>query len=154
MSSIAFVPATPGDLDLIAGMMRELYEYDRLPFDGTRARRALGGLIADDRVGRAFLIKEDAVVAGYVVLTFQYGLEVGGRETFVDELFIKEPHRGRGLGRRTFQFLDEFCRQNHILAIHLAVELHNERARRFYESIGFGPPRRYMMSRPVPPAAR
>ncbi len=152
MTSVHFVPAVPGDLDAILGMMRDLYAYDRLEFEQARARRALGGLVADDRVGRAFLIQEDDVVVGYVVLTFQYGLEVGGRETFVDELFIKEPHRGRGLGRRTFQFLDEFCRQNRILAIHLAVELPNERARRFYESIGFGAPRRYMMSRPVPPA--
>jgi len=152
MTSVRFVPAAPGDLDVILGMMRDLYAYDRLEFDAARARRALGGLIADDRVGRAFLIQEGDGVVGYVVLTFQYGLEVGGRETFVDELFIKEPHRGRGLGRRTFEFLDQFCRQNRILAIHLAVELPNERARRFYESVGFAAPRRYMMSRPVPQA--
>jgi GNAT superfamily N-acetyltransferase len=152
MTSVRFVPATPDNLDLIVGMMRDLYQFDRLPFEEARARRALGGLIADDRVGRAFLIQEGDVVVGYVVLTFQYGLEVGGRETFVDELFIKEPHRGRGLGRQTFRFLDGFCRENGILAIHLAVELPNEQARRFYESIGFGAPHRYMMSRPVPPA--
>ena len=101
MTPVRFVPATPGDLDTILAMMRDLYAYDRLEFEEARARRALGGLIADDRVGRAFLIEEGDVVAGYVVLTFQYGLEVGGRETFVDELFIKEPHRGRGLGRRS-----------------------------------------------------
>jgi GNAT superfamily N-acetyltransferase len=152
MPVVRFVPATPADLDAIVAIMRDLYAYDRLEFVEARARRALGGLIADDRVGRAFLIEADEAVVGYVVLTFQYGLEVGGRETFVDELFIKEPHRGRGLGRQTFRFLDGFCRENGILAIHLAVELPNERARRFYESIGFGAPHRYMMSRPVRPA--
>jgi GNAT superfamily N-acetyltransferase len=70
----------------------------------------------------------------------------------VDELFIHEPHRGRGLGRKTFEFLDRYCRDQGIQAIHVGVEVRNERARRFYESIGFEPPHRYMMSRPVPPA--
>jgi ribosomal protein S18 acetylase RimI-like enzyme len=150
LTSISFAPATTADLETVFSMMRALYEYDRLDFEESRLRRALLGLLQDGRLGRVFLIRDGEAVAGYVALTFQYGLEAGGREIFIDELFIKEPHRGRGLGRDALKFLDELARFEGAVALHLAVEIHNTKAQGFYLAAGFGEPRRYLMSRSVP----
>ncbi len=46
-----------------------------------------------------WLIRHGGQTVGYVVLTFDYGLEYGGREMFIDELYVRASHRavsGRG----------------------------------------------------------
>ncbi len=38
----------------------------------------------------------DGTAAGYAALTFGFSLEVGGRDAFIDELFLIEAARGKG----------------------------------------------------------
>ena len=46
-------------------------------------------MLGDPRLGRLFAIDDDGSVVGYLVLTFGFSLEFGGRNAVVDELFEK-----------------------------------------------------------------
>jgi GNAT superfamily N-acetyltransferase len=147
MADPVFKPVAQDDLDVALVLMREFYAHEGLAFDEAAAGRALLGLIGDDRFGRAFLIGLETDVAGYAVLTFGYSLEFQGRDAFVDELYLREPYRGRGLGKRALEFLSEVCAQQGIRALHLEVERANYRAQAVYREFKFQDHDRYLMTK-------
>ena len=98
--NVNFKPATVADLELLVGFMRALYAHDEIAFNEAIARRATVELLNDETKGRVWLVEADGEQVGYVVLTYGYSLEFHGRDALVDELFLTETARGRGLGRR------------------------------------------------------
>ena len=144
---VTFRPAAPDDLELLIELMRGLYEHDRLPFDEQVARRGTQQLMADESLGRIWLIETDGAAAGYVVMTYSFSLEYHGRDALVDEFFLRREARGRGVGRRALEFVAEFCRAEGIRAIHLAVDHTNERAQSVYQQFGFVAHERFLMTK-------
>jgi ribosomal protein S18 acetylase RimI-like enzyme len=147
MIDLNFKLATPDDVETLLAMMRGLYAHDRLAFDETVARRALRGLIDNNKLGRVFLILLANEVAGYAVLTFGYSLEFHGRDAFVDELYLRDEYRGRGIGKRALQFLTEVCAAEGVEALHLEVERSNTSAQAVYRKFGFKDHDRYLMTK-------
>ena len=142
-----FDPATPEDEDVILGMMRELYEHEGIWFDEGRQRAALTRLLADDALGRAWVVRAGGgEPAGYLVLTLGYSLEFGGRDAFVDELLVRERFRGSGLGKRAIGVAVEACRALGVQALHLEVERANTGAQGLYRRLGFHDHDRYLMT--------
>jgi GNAT superfamily N-acetyltransferase len=144
-----FVQAGPADAELLVGMMREFYEHERMEFEEGAARRALGELLGDRRLGRVHLIREGAEVAGYLVLTFGFSLEFGGRDAFVDELFLRANWRGRGVGRRALEFAAEVCRGEGVRALHLEVDHVNTVAQALYRKSGFRDHDRHLLTKRI-----
>jgi len=147
MADPVFEPATSDEIEMLVAMMRELYAYDGLAFDEAIARRALMGVIDNETFGRVFLIRLGNEVAGYAVLTFGYSLEFHGRDAFVDELYLRNKYRGRGIGKRALQFLTEVCANEGVSALHLEVERENTSAQAVYRKFGFEDHDRYLMTK-------
>ena len=144
---VNFKPAAPADGELLISMMRGLYEHDQLEFDEQAARGGLMQLLGDEALGRVWLIEVDGAPAGYVVLTYGFSLEYHGRDALIDEFFIVESLRGRGVGRQALGFVAAFCRAQGLRAVHLAVDYTNERAQRVYRQFGFAAQARFLMTR-------
>jgi ribosomal protein S18 acetylase RimI-like enzyme len=139
--------AEAGDAGALLSMMRELNEHEGMAFDEPKARAALAQLIADGRFGVAHLILFGDEPAGYLVVTFGFSIEFGGRDAFVDELFIKDEFRGRGVGKAALGRAEEVCRARGIRALHLEVERANERAQTLYRKSGFRDHDRYLLTK-------
>lgn len=134
------------DLDLVLDLMQGLYAFDHIPFNLARARRALLVLLADSSLGRVCLVEADGEAIGYAALTWGYSLEFGGRFALLDELFIREAHRGQGAGRQLLAFLETLCRMLGLQALRLEVERANHGARDLYTKVGFEPHDRDLMT--------
>ena len=147
MADPVFKPATSDETGILIAMMSELYAYDSLKFDEAIARRALQTIIGDEKFGRVFLILLADEIAGYAVLTFGYSLEFHGRDAFVDELYLRDEHRGQGIGKRALQFLTEVCATAGVNALHLEVERENTSAQAVYRKFGFEDHDRYLMTK-------
>ena len=143
----SFRPADPDDADALVGMMRELYEHERIAFEGPAARAALARLLADDSCGLAYLLLLGGEVAGYLVITFGYSLEFRGRDAFVDELYVRDEFRGRGAGTAALEFAAGVCRERGVRALHLEVERQNSGAQAVYRRAGFADHDRYLLTR-------
>jgi GNAT superfamily N-acetyltransferase len=90
--------AQPSDHAAIVSLMGAFYREEGLPVH-PRGEAALHALLADPSLGFALLAEAGGAVVGYVVVTFGFSLELGGRDAFIDELFVDHGHRRRGLGR-------------------------------------------------------
>jgi ribosomal protein S18 acetylase RimI-like enzyme len=142
-----FRPATPADEPTLLELMREFYAEDRMPLDEAAARAALRGVLGDPSRGSAVLIEVDGAVAGYLVVCFGWSLEFQGRDAFVDELFLRAPFRGRGIGTRALEVAAELCRGSGVRALHLEVERGKTRAQLLYRRAGFVDRDHYLMTR-------
>jgi diamine N-acetyltransferase len=146
---LAFRLAGLTDIDLLVEFMREFYEFDQHTFDEQVARSALRKLLRDDSFGRGWLIQIDGSEIGYVVLTLGFSLIYGGRDAFIDELYIRAEHRGRGIGRRTLEFIEGACRSLGVGALHLEVGRGNTNAQAVYRKFGFEDHDQYLMTKLV-----
>ena len=149
--SLTFKTAEESDTELLLRLMRELYEHDRTPFEIDVARTALKGIINDGSHGRVWVARLGDEVVGYAVLTLGYSLEFHGRDAILDELFIRQPYRGRGMGKQILRFVEQACGELGIRALHLVVERENINAQAFYRKIGFQTQDRYLMTKWVAP---
>jgi len=145
-----FTLAEMADLDRLLELNRQLHDFFNEPFEGDFTRQAMAGLIADRSLGRLWLIQAGDQSVGYVVLTLSYSLEYGGREAFIDELFIQSDHRQQGIGTATLAFVDDQCQKLGIRALHLEVDRDNAPARHLYAKAGFVTNSRYLMTRRYP----
>jgi ribosomal protein S18 acetylase RimI-like enzyme len=125
------------DLEAILKLHRDFFEEDHYAFREEESRANLRLLLGDPRLGRLFAIDDDGSVVGYLVLTFGFSLEFGGRNAVVDELYLAPTHRGRGLGTKALAAAEKVCRELGFHAIHLVVERYKKDAQALYRRVGF-----------------
>lgn len=130
-------PILASDIDLVVAMMREFYAIDNYPMDEHRSRKLLTEFIENDSPGKGWLIVSDGDVVGYVILTFVVSFEFGGRIAFVDELYLSDRARGKGIGRETVAFIKAEAEILDVKMLYLEVEHHNTLAQKLYLSAGF-----------------
>jgi GNAT superfamily N-acetyltransferase len=142
-----FRAAVAADVDAIVAMMSGYYEQDGYTFVAEEARAAALMLIGDPTLGRLWVAFEGKTVVGYVAVALGFSFEYRGREAFVDELFIAESYRGRGLGREALELAETYCREAGVNALHLEVEGHRGTALELYRRRGFEDFDRYLMTK-------
>lgn len=139
--------AVPADLDILLPMVREFWVIEKLHFVEPEVRRALAGLLASPQYGLVILAESAGAPIGYLALTLGYSLEFLGRDAFVDEIYLRDAYRGKGIGDRAIDLAVEKCRELGVRALHLEVDHVNPRARALYERVGFTAHDRALMTR-------
>jgi len=130
-------------------MMRALEQADpgATPFDEPRRRVIFDQFVRDSPYGRAWLVVEGEHPIGYVVLTISFSFEYRGCDAYIDELYIAEEHRGRGIGRRAMAFVETMAHELGVNAMHLEVSRANTAALELYRRIGYVDHDRYLMTK-------
>jgi diamine N-acetyltransferase len=144
---IAYHLAHKNDIEEILQMMAAFNAIDSYPFSADLTRANLNKFITNENLGRLWMIRSGETVVGYVVLTFGFSFEFKGTTAFIDELFLKEPYRGKGLGGQIIDFIQLQARQLQLKALHLEVEKHNEKGKKLYTKKGFKEHNRVLMTR-------
>lgn len=137
--------ATRADIPQLLELIRAYHEFDHFDFDEADSRVAVEQLLADETLGRIWFIVENGALVGYLCICFGYSLEFLGRDSFIDEFFLIESARGRGLGTRALQSAVHEIRALGIRALHLEVERENENAQKLYRKLGFEDRRRFFV---------
>lgn len=142
-----FRPVTPATLDPVLAFMARLYAQDALPFDSARARSAAEWLLAAPGRGGIWLIEGDGAAAGYIVLTACVSLEFRGPFALLDELYLDDEWRGRGLGAQAIDFAADWARSRGMAAVRLETAHDNLRAQSLYRKCGFVLHDRHLMTK-------
>lgn len=139
-----FRPATLEDVSSLLALQEEFYASEGYPFERDAKERAMRELVANPVFGRLFVIGD---FAGYLVVTFGFSLEFGGRDAFIDELYVVASSRGQGFGSEALTIAERACVEEGIHALHLEVEFANERARALYARSGYSAHERHLMTK-------
>jgi GNAT superfamily N-acetyltransferase len=146
---IRFEPARPEHADIFIEMMHALERADpgTTPFDEQRRRVIFDQFVRASPYGRAWLITEADQPVGYVVLTVSFSFEYRGCDAFIDELYIAEECRRRGIGRRAMEFVETVAHELGVNAMHLEVSPANAEALELYRRRGYVDHGRYLMTK-------
>jgi diamine N-acetyltransferase len=146
---IRFEPARTEHAGIFVAMMRalEIADPGSSQFDEDRRRVIFKEFINDQTFGRAWLILEGEEPVGYVVLTVSFSFEYRGLDAFIDELYVEKEHRGRGIGRRAMEFVEEAAGGLGVNAIHLEVSKDNDAALELYRRAGYVDHGRHLMTK-------
>ena len=129
---ISFKPLEIADISIITQMMQDFYAIDNYPMDVEVAKTLFQEFISNEHLGKSWLIYSENEIVGYIILTFIFSFEYGGKIAFVDELFIKETARGKGFGKEAIQFIQQEVPKLSLKLLYLEVEPHNENAQKLY----------------------
>ncbi|HLA56814.1 MAG TPA: GNAT family N-acetyltransferase [Flavobacterium sp.] len=125
------------DIGIIVPLMQEFYAIDGYPMDVELASTLFSTFIDNENLGQAWLIFSNDEIVGYVILTFIFSFEYKGKIAFIDELYLKDAARGKGIGRQTVGFIKAEAKNHQLKLIYLEVEHHNSNAQQLYLSADF-----------------
>ena len=129
--------AGPADAPRLMPMVQAMQAEAGIEMDEAAREDAVLPLLEGSPLGAVWLIGPQMAPVGFVVVTFGWSIEMGGMDGFVDEIWIREKVRGRGMGTEALSQLMPTLAEAGLKALHLEVGPENERAMRLYKRWGF-----------------
>ncbi len=133
-------PATEADLGVIEALIRALAEYERMRdevvMDAALLRRNLFG---ERRFAEVLIAEENSEAAGFALFFHNFSTFVGRPGIYLEDLFVKPEHRGKGYGKALLRRLAEIAVERECGRLEWAVLDWNEPAIGFYQSLGARP---------------
>jgi ribosomal protein S18 acetylase RimI-like enzyme len=139
MADLTLRAARSADLATLLAMVGAYHAEEGLaPVDSLDA--VLAPLLSPNSPhGQIFFLDASATTVGYLALTFGYSIELGGRDAYIDELWITPTQRQRGYARAAIDRLLATLQAEGLRAVHLEVAPNNRAANRLYANAGLVP---------------
>ena len=120
----------------VINMMRTFYATPFVSTNGSEEifEANLDACISESPYLEGYVFQENGEILGYGMLAKSFSTEFGKPCIWVEDLYIKDEYRGRGIGSNFFKFIEELY-PDHLFR--LEVESENERALRVYKYMGY-----------------
>lgn len=129
-------PATVDDAALLRSMILELAEYEReLECVSIREEDLVQGGFGENPCFRSLIAEWGGEPVGYAVF-FGYFSTWVGRGLFLEDLFVRESFRGRGIGTALLASVARLAIAEKCYGIHWEVLHWNENAIEMYKALG------------------
>lgn len=126
----------PEDREIYIQLSKEFYSSDAVlhaipdeNFEKTFELLMKGTPYAD-----CYIFEHEGEAAGYALLAKTWSTEAGGNVIWLDEIYIRDKFRGKGIGTDFFAYLDSIA---DTARLRLEAEPDNEAAIRLYKRTGF-----------------
>ncbi len=134
--SIEYREATELDVPLILQYIRELADYEKLLHEVVATEEDLKRTLFDNNKGAFSIIAEDNNnPVGFALCFYNYSTFQGKYGIYIEDLYVPEDHRGKGIGKGFFKFLAQKAMDEDCGRIQWWVLNWNEPSIEFYKSI-------------------
>jgi GNAT superfamily N-acetyltransferase len=129
-------PATRDDAPVIASLVRELADYEKL-LDDAKATAAdfLREIESPNPVIHVLIAEWNGSPCGFALYFFNFSTFVGRPGLYLEDLFVRPAQRKHGIGRALLRALARVASQRGCGRMEWAVLDWNEPALRFYKSL-------------------
>lgn len=132
--------ATPGDLPLIAELIRALAEYEKLAHEVRFDEAVLGEKLFGPRPYAEVLIGEaDGAPMGFALFFHNFSTFEGRPGIYLEDLFVRPEARGLGLGKALLAELARLAVERDCARLEWSVLDWNAPSIGFYKSLGARP---------------
>ena len=135
--TLSIRPATPADLPLIAGFIRDLAEYEKLSHEVRFDEAKLGENLFGARPYAEVVIGElGGVPQGFALFFHNFSTFEGRPGIYLEDLFVRPEARGSGLGKALLAHLAKLCVERDCARLEWWVLDWNAPSIGFYQSLG------------------
>ena len=129
-------PATRADAPVIASLVRELADYEKLLDEAkATAEDFLRELESPNPVIHVLIAEWQGKPAGFALYFFNFSTFVGRPGLYLEDLFVRPEQRSHGIGRALLRALARIAEQRGCGRMEWAVLDWNEPALHFYQSL-------------------
>lgn len=124
--------------EIVIPMVKEFYSSDAVDHavEGAILEQTFRDACDDSQAALwGYLMEDQGETVGFFYLTSFYACEMGGMCLMIEEIFIKNQHRGKGYGKKAFEWIHETYPQ--YKRFRLEVTDSNEGAIKLYEALGY-----------------
>ena len=140
MTPAIYRDATPDDVSALLALIAELAAYERLSREAVATHADLHeSLFGPTPRAHALLAEQGGAVAGMAVFFFSFSTFTGRPSLYVEDVFVRPEHRGKGVGRGFFQRLAARAVAERCGRMEWSVLDWNEPALEFYRALGAEP---------------
>jgi len=98
--SLAIAPAAASDAGVILALIRELADYEKLAHAVTATEEQVAASLFGERPeAEVRIARWDGEPAGFALFFMNYSTFLGRKGIYLEDLFVRAPLRGRGIGR-------------------------------------------------------
>ena len=98
--------ATQADLPLIASLVRELAEYEKLAHQAVATEADFAdSLFGPSPKAYALIVEHEGRPAGFAIYFYNYSTFLGRPGIYVEDVFVRPEFRRNGFGRALFKYL-------------------------------------------------
>jgi GNAT superfamily N-acetyltransferase len=118
-------------------LIDKLAEYEKLsPPDAKAKERLRRDCLSSNPRYNAFIVQVGGKYVAYIIYYFTYSSFLALPTLFIEDLFVLEEYRGRGVGKKMFDFLKTVAKREGCGRIEFTVLKWNKTAQEFYEKNG------------------
>lgn len=137
MGKFTIRPATVADVPVILELIRALATYERAPNEVTATEETLREVLFGKKpAAEVLLLFENEIAAGFAVFFHNFSTWLGRPGLYLEDLFVRPEHRGKGYGRALLIQLAKIARERSCGRMEWAVLDWNEPAIQFYRKLG------------------
>ena len=127
---------TPNDRETYIALSEEFYSSDAvshsIPVEFHED--SFDELMRSDEYIECFIFEHEGETAGYALIAKTFSPEAGGVVVWIEELYVREGFRGKGLGKAFFAYMEQ---NYNVSRYRLEVEPDNVRAKKLYSALGY-----------------
>ena len=129
--------ATEADVPLILQFIRDLAEYERMAEHVVATEEMLRRtLFGNPRFAEVLIAEEDGAPAGFALFFHNYSTFLGQPGIYLEDLFVRQSMRGRGIGKALLARLARIARDRGCGRVEWAVLEWNAPSIAFYRAMG------------------
>lgn len=140
LANVTIRSATMDDIPVLVEMIRHLATYEKLERSNCISEEALRAEFSRAEPTLQVIVAEVAGdVVGMASFFETYSTFAARCGMYVEDIFVQESHRFRGIGKRLFRHLAHLAKERDYGRIEWTSLLWNTSAAEFYESLGAAP---------------
>ncbi len=133
---IAIRPATPDDVALILGLVRELAVYEREPDAVVATEAMLHDALFERRVAESLIAELDGKPVGFALFFHNFSTWTGKPGIYLEDLYVTPDARGAGAGKALLRHIAGLALDRDCTRFEWSVLDWNTPAIDFYRAMG------------------
>ncbi len=129
--------ATIADLTILLSVIEKFYFDFGYQFEIAQHTVVVQQFMMNKQLGSIWIIAYEEECIGYLALTYGFTFGYGGRDALIDEFYIIDSYRNRGLGSWVLDKIKQEVIQLGFVALNLQIESSHARAMDLYTKAGF-----------------
>ena len=131
--------AIPSDGQSIVAFQLEMaLETENFHLDKCTVERGVNAVFKDSEKGTYYVAEIEEEIIGSLLTTFEWSDWRNGRVLWIQSVFVKKNHRGKGVYRLLYQHIKSIVESNEsdFRGIRLYVDKSNAKAQKVYQKLG------------------